>query len=145
MATSTEYAIGVGHGLSSGSLTAVSAITQLRWQGRYYELFSRSVINFPQDIVMQDGSVRSDGILTHEWTFGIIPRAGLTHLITTYITVSSVAVKSAPVTIQTYNYDTAAWKRYNAYVIKPTPIEIYEDYFGAILNLRLQFSGLTEL
>lgn len=145
MATSTEYAIGVGFGLAAGSLTALTAITQLRWQGRFYDIKALSPNRFPNDIVMSDGSVRGDGVMPYAWLFGIIPRAGLVHLIDTYMTVSSATVKSAKVTIQTYAYDEAAWLRFNAEAILPVSGTDYEDYFGAILNLNWRFNLVAQL
>jgi hypothetical protein len=136
-----SYRIASGWNVALGSLVNLELITQI---GRP-PTRCQPVNLFPIATEMLSNIVYGDGTPSLTWMFDSLPVGALPYILSTYLTTSSVLVKSKKVTIFTNLRDRGYYGRFNAYLSLPEPENDYKFDGNLILGLKLHFSGLRAL
>lgn len=149
MANANEYAWAAGHGVALASLNAVA--TELRAHNyravgglRYaVEPTSQPVDLFPVRTLLGSGVERGDGRVDHEWQMTLTTYA-LEYVLDTYL--SSGAVVSAAMTINTRRHDLNAYGRYNCYLTLPSRSRRDIEYVRQnVVRVTWRFTRLVAL
>ena len=148
MALATEYALASGHDVALAGLTAVQtalyANNRRTPTGARYQVgvTSQPVDAYPVREIALSGVERGDGMVFHEWSL-VLATYGVKYLLDTWL--SSAAVVSAAVTINTRRHWLADFARYNAYLVLPKPNEDITYIRQNVFRVRLRFNALEAL
>lgn len=143
-----DYRIASGHNIALASLQNVSTLIRtLTGRQQMIAPNSQPVNPFPVETPVGDGYVIGGGKPNHEWVIGSVSILFLNHLLGNYLTTDAALVNSKEVTIYTPVFDiqTGLYKRYNAILLKPRPIEDFTYTRKRTVDLRLRFTHLVAL
>lgn len=142
-----SYAIATGENVALDSLTNFETLFKPYWNpAREVAPTSLPVNETPVETELHDGSVRHDGLITHEMRWAVLPMAAIDKYIDDFFVVSGNRVSTRAVTANFRRYDRLIYARYNCLAVFPqSGVDYTEIQNGHAQNVRFRFRRLVRI
>ena len=137
-----NYTFASGWNVADGSLINPEDRVEFAVRGRSLPPRTTPPDFYPVRTLSLSGREFGDGRFDVVWSWSVLERSALAYIITAF---SLTSATNAQATIRTRLHETAAYARYNCYLLRPRPNEDYEYRQGVYLNVAIRFTGLVAL